>query len=262
MMTQLGLGRGINVHGGELKVPPDRSRWIQYPARLGHCLNSPPILPRSSDPYLRIAAMLRRSASTEKSFGYLTTVETGEFGYFGGYLIVSSLGRPLEFHCTAPIQPSRAQRILYGPTLASYLLGEQICGALSGVAKLTPELILTDCDVALHARNRFAVPMALVTAVELMKSVDGLNQTAHEASGATHHAAAVPIQQVLGVFTIGPNQFRLPDGYEGEQHTVEEAVALLAQRVELTEPFGRIREAIDEAQRIGGGGTDANDQAA
>ena len=134
-------------------------------------------------PTIRIAAMLRRSASTEKSFGYLTTVETAEFGYFGGYLIVSSLGRPLEFHCTAPIQPSRAQRILYGPTLASYLLGEQICGALSGAAKLTPELILTDCEVALHARNRFAVPIALVTAVEQVKSVDGLNQAAHGASG-------------------------------------------------------------------------------
>jgi hypothetical protein len=206
--------------------------------------------------------MLRRSASTEKSFGYLSTVETAEFGYFGGYLIVSSLGRPLEFHCTAPIQPSRAQRILYGPTLASYLLGEQICGALSGVAKLTPELILTDCEVALHARNRFAVPMALVTAVEPVKSVDALNRAAHEASGASLHAAAALVQHAIGLFTIGSIQFRLPDGYESEQHTVEEAVTLLAQRVELTEPFGRIREAIDEAQRVGGRGTDANDQAA
>jgi hypothetical protein len=240
-MAQLGLGRGINLRGGEFKVPSDRSRWIQYLAYLGNCPNFPPNLPRSSDPYLRIAAMLRRSASTDKSFGYLTAVETAEFGYFGGYLIVSSLGRPLEFHCTAPIQPSRAQRILYGPTLASYLLGEQICGALSGVAKLTPELILTDCEVALHARNRFAVPMALVTSSERAESV---------------------AQPVAGVFTIGLNQFQLPNGYESEQHSVEEAVTLLAQRVELTEPFGRIREAIDEAQRIGGRGTDANDQAA
>src|SRR4051794_10676188 len=173
--------------------------------------------------------MSRPTASSEKSFGYLTAVETAEFGYFGGYLVISQLGRPLEFHCTAPIQPSRAQRILYGPTLASYLLGEQICGALSGVAKLTPELILTDCEVALHARNRFAVPMALVTAIERAELVG---------------------QQVAGVFMIGLNQFRLPDGYEGEQHSIEEAVTLLAQRVELTEPFGRIREAIDEAQRI------------
>jgi hypothetical protein len=241
MVTQLGLGRGINVHGAEFKVLSVRSRWIQYLAYRGNCPNFPPTLPRLSDPYLREAAMLRRSASTDKSFGYLTAVETAEFGYFGGYLIVSSLGRPFEFHCTAPIQPSRAQRILYGPTLASYLLGEQICGALAGVAKLTPELILTDCEVALHARNRFAVPMALVTAIE---------------------GAELAAQHGAGAFTVGLNQFRLPDGYEGEQHTVEEAVALLAQRVELIEPFGRIREAIDEAQRISGRGTDTNDQAA
>jgi len=195
--------------------------------------------------------MLRRSASTDKSFGYLTAVETVEFGYFGGFLIVSSLGRPLEFHCTAPIQPSRAQRILYGPTLASYLLGEQICGALSGVAKLSPELILTDCEVALHARSRFAVPMALVQADERI-----------EISGELPRSAGASRPIVAGFFTIGHNRFRLPDGHESEQRTVEEAVALLAQRVELLEPFGRIREAISEAQRVGGRGTDANDQAA
>jgi hypothetical protein len=135
--------------------------------------------------------------------------------------------------------------------LASYLLGEQICGALSGVAKLSPELILTDCEVALHARSRFAVPMALVQADERI-----------EISGELPRSAGASRPIVAGFFTIGHNRFRLPDGHESEQRTVEEAVALLAQRVELLEPFGRIREAISEAQRVGGRGTDANDQAA
>ncbi len=262
MMTRLGLGRGINVRQGEFKVLSDRSRWIQYLAYLGNCLNFPPILPRSYDPYLRIAAMLLRSASTEKSFGYLTAVETAEFGYFGGYLIVSSLGRPLEFHCTAPIQPSRAQRILYGPTLASYLLGEQICGALSNVAKSTPELILTDCDVALHARNRFAVPMALVNVTERIETPADGNKVNQITSSALQGKFAPSLPHGTGVFAVGQHNFRLPDGYESEQHAIEEAVTLLAQHVEITEPFGRIREAIGEAQRIGGHGTDANDQAA
>ena len=81
--------------------------------------------------------MPHESPSQETTFGYLSTLESAEHGYFGGYLIVSPLGRPLEFHCTAPVRPSRAQEILYGPTLQPYLLGEQICGALLEAAKLT-----------------------------------------------------------------------------------------------------------------------------
>ena len=62
---------------------------------------------------------------------------------------MSPLGRPLEFHCTSPVRPSRAQEILYGPTLQPYLLGEQISGALLEAAKLTPWLILTDAAAML-----------------------------------------------------------------------------------------------------------------
>jgi hypothetical protein len=70
--------------------------------------------------------------SRETSFGFLSSVHTAEHGYFGGYLIVSELGRPLEFHCTSPVRPSRAQEILYGPTLQAYLLGEDAGGPPDG----------------------------------------------------------------------------------------------------------------------------------
>src|SRR5262245_21589194 len=102
-------------------------------------------------------------SSREKTFGYLSALESPEHGYFGGYLIVSPQGRPLEFHCTAPIQPSRAQTILYGPTLRPYLIGEQICRALLEAAKLQPQVVLTDSDAALQAHSRFLMPLAIVT---------------------------------------------------------------------------------------------------
>ena len=60
------------------------------------------------------------------TLGFLTVVEHPQYGLFGGYLILNTAGRPLEFHCTAPIKPNRAQEILYGPTLESFLYGEQI----------------------------------------------------------------------------------------------------------------------------------------
>ena len=53
------------------------------------------------------------------AIGFLTVTRDLEQGLFGGYLLLNALGRPLEFHCTAPVRPNRAQEILYGPTLDS-----------------------------------------------------------------------------------------------------------------------------------------------
>src|SRR6187399_2468457 len=103
--------------------------------------------------------MPSETPSQEATFGYLSVINSAEHGYFGGYLIVGPLGRPLEFHCTAPVRPSRAQQILYGPTLEPFLLGEQIAGAMLDAAKLKPRLILTNCEATLHARSRIKSPM-------------------------------------------------------------------------------------------------------
>ena len=58
------------------------------------------------------------------AFGFLTAVDTPTHGLFGGYLVVDSLGRPLEFHCTAPVKVTRAQQILYAdePVLRERLI--------------------------------------------------------------------------------------------------------------------------------------------
>ena len=71
-------------------------------------------------------------------------------------------GRPLEFHCTAPIKPNRAQEILYGPTLESFLYGEQIGRTLLEQAKTEPLVVCTDCPPALAVRELVSVPVALV----------------------------------------------------------------------------------------------------
>ncbi len=57
------------------------------------------------------------STKSSLSLGFISVRHHAEHGYFGGYLIVNSLGRPLEFHCTLPVKPSRAQELLYGATL-------------------------------------------------------------------------------------------------------------------------------------------------
>ena len=196
--------------------------------------------------------MSHGNSNQERTFGYLSTLESSEHGYFGGYLVISSLGRPLEFHCTAPIRPSRAQQILYGPTLEPYLLGEQICGVLLETAKLKPAVILTDCEAALYVRARAGIPIALVRRDDYAvgSNVIGAGGQSRAADDDVTAGTAVghgrsPASEV----SIGSHYLQLAPGYEGERVAVEEALEQLVQRVQLTEPFARIHDAIREAQR-------------
>lgn len=174
-------------------------------------------------------------------FGYLSAVETADHGYFGGYLLISSLGRPLEFHCTAPIRPSRAQEILYGPTLRPYLLGEQIAGTLLAKSQAKPQIILTDQSSALCRRGAVGVPIVVLDPI------------------GTDAALTTPPSLVL---TVAGHTCELPPGSESDRDTVIALLSMLSNHVDLPEPFERIHEAIREAQRISSRGPEAHGEAA
>src|SRR3954468_22160770 len=194
----------------------------------------------------------------ETTFGYLSVINSADHGYFGGYLIVGPLGRPLEFHCTAPIRPSRAQQILYGPTLEPFLLGEQIAGAVLGAAKLNPRLILTNCEAILHSRSRISVPM-----VQLCGNPESLVEPTDLKPASTNlvgnsRARLGPHES----FTIEAFEFFLPIGSESDREETIRLLTELARQIDLAEPFGRIEEAIREAQRLGGHSVESHEQAA
>jgi hypothetical protein len=172
-------------------------------------------------------------------FGYLSAVESAELGFFGGYLLVSPLGRPLEFHCTAPIRPSRAQEILYGPTLQPYLLGEQIAGTLLAKSRTKPQIILTDQTSALCHRVKLDVPIVCYRPATASGSMDS-NQ----------------------LLIISGHAFELAAGYEADRDVAAALMSRLAEHVDLPEPFARIHEAIREAHRIGERGPEAQADAA
>lgn len=157
------------------------------------------------------------------SFGFLTTLDSPTHGLFGGYLVVDALGRPLEFHCTAPVKVSRAQQILYGPTLHGHLHGRQVGGALLAEAKATPAVVLTDNDAMLHVRPHTRLPLALVR------------------RGAAEQATA---GFLVGEAVVSPHADDAARAGE-----LEARLATLAAAVDLCEPFERIRAALDEAAR-------------
>ena len=101
-------------------------------------------------------------ASSHGALGFLTILEHDQQGFVGGYLILNTAGRPLEFHCTAPVRPTRAQQILFGPTLDSYLFGEQIGQTLVSKGSIEPAAVCTDVEMALSVREYVTLPVALV----------------------------------------------------------------------------------------------------
>ena len=104
----------------------------------------------------------RQDHSPQKNdlqLGFLTAIEVADRGFVAALLVTNRYGRPLEFQCTSPIKPNRTQKILYGPTLAPYLLGELLGCALVEKIGVKPNLILTDRPEILELRNHISIPV-------------------------------------------------------------------------------------------------------
>jgi len=176
--------------------------------------------------------------------GFLTAVEDAELGWVGGYLVLNAASRPLEFHCTAPVKPNRAQQILYGPTLAEYVCGEQIGGALTKKSNVEPSAIFTDIPAMLTVRTLVDAPVSLLASAPPTAETSTAGpiriDAAHNGPPKMHSAELVEFQHAKRHLAVS-------EAFADDQQKV---VALLEQSpgFELDEPFQRIHEAIAETQ--------------
>jgi hypothetical protein len=180
--------------------------------------------------------MASRSDKSAAALGFLTVSDLEGRGLVGGYLLLNAAGRPLEFHCTAPVRPSRAQEILYGPTLEPFVYGEQIGRALVEKSTASPLVVLTDHEAVLAARAFLAAPLALV-----------LKQTATAATADEPDHALFPPR--FHRFECGANALALPTMHAADAAAIVEQLAAHGVAFDLAEPFDRIREAVREAHR-------------
>ncbi len=192
------------------------------------------------------------AAKSSCNLGFLTVLEDAKDGLFGGFLILNRSGRPLEFHCTAPVRANRAQQILYGPTLEPYLYGEQIGQTLVKKAKQEPGVICTDREAALAVREFVETPVALVLPeVEADSSTseesggDGVRGKCFRVDGAHRGGGRGPR------FALGRHWLAVSGQAPEDVQRIGEQLADLADWFDLAEPFARIREAIEEARRGG-----------
>ena len=166
------------------------------------------------------------------SLGFVTVRHHPVHGFFGGYLIVNSLARPLEFHCTLPVQPTRAQQILYGTTLTEFVCGEQIARALVTKAKCTPHVLFADTSAVLTLRHMHSIPLGLLDAGV---QGDGPLQYPESQREQFHRFKA-----------FGHSIAMLPE-YAHDATAFESLFDTNKSPLDLLEPFGRIEEALLEA---------------
>jgi hypothetical protein len=158
------------------------------------------------------------------AIGFYSVEYSEHLGWIGGYLMLNAGGRPLEFHCTLPIRPSRTQEILYGATLRDQLIGEAIPTALLKQSKNQPLIFCSDQPEALRFADRADFPVVLA---------------ANELNSSKLHVPTITIQTAQGTLRT---EARFAD-------RVRDAMETLAELPDIEEPFARIREAIREAQQ-------------
>jgi hypothetical protein len=107
-------------------------------------------------------------------------------------------------------------------------VGEQIGRTLLGKSSLAPLAVWTDVDAALAVREFTELPVALVL-------LDG-----------------IPAPVGTAPLELGNNRLAVAERYSVDAERLRERAQELA-AFDLAEPFGRIRAAIDEAQKSGRG---------
>ena len=188
--------------------------------------------------------MSNGEAKPSQALGFLTVLEHEQQGLVGGYLILNTSGRPLEFHCTAPLKPSRAQRILFGPTLEPYLYGEQIGQTLLAKGSIEPFAVYTDVERVLSVRDFVSLPVALVFAGNPSPLATDTTIAGSQWRVDASHCAGPHLHS----FEIGTNRLAVAANRAADEGRIAGALDTLA-TFDLSEPFERIREAVEEAHR-------------
>jgi len=162
--------------------------------------------------------------------GFLTAIEVADKGFVGGLLVTNHCGRPLEFQCTVPVKANPTQEILYGPTLAPFILGELIGATLVEKAGVRPLWILTDCKEILELRNHIDRPVAMVEAA-------AKGSAAREGEGRT--------------IQLGRQMIRFHPAHADDHATVSRDSKQVPTDADIQEPFERVREALQETLKSG-----------
>lgn len=173
----------------------------------------------------------------ESLLGFLGLYQTAnQDGFLGALLITDRHGVPKEFRCTHPVKPTSVQKPLYGDALRPYI-GVELCGnRLIESTELKPTLIFVNEDFLVRTRVKSQCPVVFVRrageTLEIRPQSDeevAPNKVRLECPGGRFQ----PI-------TVSPH----PE-YADDVYSAMEEVERVFPYLDPTEPFDRIRQAID-----------------
>ena len=142
----------------------------------------------------------------------------------GGILTTDMDTRPYEFRITSAIKPTQLQQMLYGTSLKDYVYGELICAPLIKATKEKISFVLTKERYIMEVRPLVAIPIVFMSYND-------------KAAGD-------------GVKTIN---FQMHKDYSTELSQAKVVLTPITQKLDLMEPFERLKLALNEVHRLGVG---------
>lgn len=170
--------------------------------------------------------------------GYLV-VRTDDGAYHGGLMVTDGDGLPVDFRYTDPVTPTRLQRALYGGVLDRYLRGHLLLGTLLDALEQRPSLLLVD-DRDLLDEASDDIPFVHVEQT-------GVDPIGEQGSQRDDGDGGVLIQT-----GASRTPLRVIAGPAEAQADVVEAIASIAERIDVLEPAERVRNALDVIVSEGG----------
>lgn len=164
-------------------------------------------------------------------------------GLCGGLLLVDCAGRPIEFHCTAPVPPNRAQEILYGSTYQGFLYGETIAKALLEKCSTTPTLIVSNQQAVCSIRSLVDIPTVFLPAPPMQQAN---SDEAQNNADTTDQPAVVGREFQKIEFENQRSAYVLAE-FKNDVEIVCPLIDKFTDSCEIYEPFTRIQLAINEA---------------
>ncbi len=157
-------------------------------------------------------------------------------------MLLNSTGRPIEFHCTAPVQPSRTQKILYGATLKSYLYGEILGQTLLSQTQTEPLFVCTNVVEVATVRQFVPYPMVVLLSKKNVESAPSLR------IDAPTPGQSVPAPLGMVAVQLMNEPAAVLADHPGDHQLMNDHCTNLQENFDFHEPFERIRDAVEETQ--------------
>ncbi len=152
--------------------------------------------------------------------------------YVGGIMIADERGIPMEFKYTEPVEPTKIQEVLYGEVLEKYLREEVIMGNLVSKLENKPDIYIINDVKNLYLQEVVKEDVAVVrkTQIAPMKDIKTYK--------------FIKENEAVAQVKEGENPVVIMVQKENKEEIIKKVIDM-GENTDLTEPLGRVEEALE-----------------